>query len=73
MKFATTPAFDSDYRQLKREHADASRTVVREKFASASDAYAKSPTTPWPAALRVKSIRSAAGVPRQAIRLGPHP
>lgn len=62
MKFETTPAFDSDYRRLKREHAAAFKKIVREKFAPACDAYAKDPATPWPAALRVKSVRSAPGV-----------
>ena len=62
MKFETTPAFDSDYRRLKREHALAFRVVVRDKVAPACDAYAVDPTTPWPASLRVKSVRSAPGV-----------
>ncbi|MGI8524195.1 MAG: hypothetical protein ACR2K3_12935 [Nocardioides sp.] len=62
MKFETTPAFDGDYRRLKREHAVAFKTVVREKFALACDAHAKDPTTPWPASLRVKSVRAAPGV-----------
>lgn len=62
MKFETTLAFDSDYRRLKREHADAFKKVVREKFAPACDAYVSDSATPWPAALRVKSVRSAPGV-----------
>lgn len=62
MKFETTPAFDADYRRLKREHAEAFRKTVRERFAPACEAYAKDPATPWPAALRVKSVRSAPGV-----------
>lgn len=62
MKFETTPAFDNDYRHLKREHAAAFKAVVKEKFAPACDAYASDPTTPWPATLRVKSVRSAPGI-----------
>ncbi len=62
MKFETTAAFDSDYRQLKREHATAFKIIVREKFAPACDAHAKNPTGPWPASLRIKSVRSAPGV-----------
>ncbi len=62
MKFETTPAFDSDYRRLRREHAVAFRTVVQEKFAPACDAHAKDPATPWPSSLRVKSVRSAPGI-----------
>lgn len=62
MKFETTPAFDSDYRSLTREHAATFKTVVRERFAPACDAYATDPRTPWPASLRVTSVRSAPGV-----------
>ena len=38
------------------------KTVVREKFAPACHAQAKDPTTPWPASLRVKPMRSAPGI-----------
>lgn len=62
MKFETTPAFDNDYRGLRREHAVAFRRVVKEKFAPACDAYAEDPATPWPASLRVRPVRSAQGV-----------
>ncbi|WP_159620917.1 hypothetical protein [Ruania rhizosphaerae] len=62
MKFETTPAFDSDYRRLKREHAQTFKRVVREKFAPACDAHVEDPSAPWPAGLRVKSVQSAPGV-----------
>jgi hypothetical protein len=62
VKFETTPAFDNDYRRLKREHADTFKQVIRDKFAPACDAYATDPTAGWPAALRVKSVRSAPGI-----------
>jgi hypothetical protein len=62
VKFETTPAFDSDYRRLKREHADTFKKIVREKFASACDAYVKDPSAPWPTGFRVKAVRSALGV-----------
>lgn len=62
MRFETTPAFDTDYRRLRREHADAFKSVIREKFAPACDAYAADPSTPWPGSLRVKSVRGARGV-----------
>lgn len=62
MKFETTPAFDGDYRALKRKHAAEFRKVVREKFAPACAAYAADPRTHWPASLRVKAVRSADGV-----------
>ncbi len=41
MKFETTPAFNSDYRRLKREQAVAFKTIVQGKFAPACDAHAK--------------------------------
>lgn len=62
MKFETTPAFDNDVRRLKPEHLAEFRKVVRDKFVPACDALAADPTTPWPASLRVKSVRAATGV-----------
>lgn len=62
MKFETTLAFDNDYRRLKVEHAAEFKKVVREKFIPACDAFAADPATPWPAALRIKAVRGAAGV-----------
>jgi hypothetical protein len=62
VKFETTPAFDSDYRRLKAEHAAEFKKVVREKFVPACDAYAADPATPWPASLRIKAVRGATGV-----------
>lgn len=62
MKYETTPAFYTDYRRLKREHQGAFRRVLKEKFAAAWAAYADDPTTPWPASLRVKSVRNAPGI-----------
>ena len=62
MKFETTPAFDNDYRRLKPEHAAEFRRVVRERLVPACDAYLDDPAAPWPASLRVKPVRAAAGV-----------
>ncbi len=62
MRFETTPAFDSDYRRLKAEHATEFKKVVREKFVPACDAYAADPATAWPASLRVRAVRGAIGV-----------
>jgi hypothetical protein len=62
VKFETTPAFDSDYRRLKPEHAAQFRKIVREKLVPACDAYAADPATAWPAALRIKAVRGAPGV-----------
>ncbi|MGH8829089.1 MAG: hypothetical protein ACRDVZ_16115 [Jiangellaceae bacterium] len=36
--------------------------MVRDKFVPACDAFGADPPTPWPASLRVKPVRSAAGV-----------
>ena len=62
MKFETTPSFDGDVRRLKPAHLAEFRTVLREKFIPACDAFAKDPSTPWPASLRVKSMRAAPGI-----------
>lgn len=62
MKFETTPSFDGDVRRLKPEHLAEFRRVLREKFVPACDAFAADPTTPWPASLRVKSVRAAPGI-----------
>jgi len=62
VKFETTPAFDGDYRRLKPEHRTMFRLVIKEKFGPACAAYAADSSTPWPASLRVKSVRNAAGV-----------
>lgn len=62
MKFETTPAFDADFRRLKPEHAAEFRRVLREKFIPACDSYISDPATAWPASLRVKAVRGAAGV-----------
>ena len=62
MKFETTPAFDSDYRRLRPEHAAQFMSVLRGKFIPACDASAEDPAAAWPASLRVKSVRLADGV-----------
>lgn len=62
MKFETTPAFDSDYRQLKPEYANEFKKVLREKFIPACNVYALDPSAPWPGSLRVKSVRGARAV-----------
>ena len=62
MKFETTPAFNADYNRLKREHQATFPTMVQDKFAPACDVYAGAASRPWPALLRVKSVRGAPGV-----------
>lgn len=62
MKFETTPAFDTDYRRLKAEHRAEFRSVLKDRFIPACDVLAADPAAPWPATLRVKSVRGAKGV-----------
>jgi len=62
VKFETTPAFDVDYKRLKKEHQATFQTAVRDKFAPACDIYAGDASRPWPASLRVKSVRNAPGI-----------
>lgn len=61
MRFQTTPAFDSDYRRLEREHARAFRAATI-PFSTACDQFAATPGYRWPAALRVSPIKGARGV-----------
>ncbi len=46
------------------DHLDAAEftKVVRDKLVPACDVFAADPATPWPASLRMKAVRSAAGV-----------
>ena len=62
MKFETTPAFDADYQRLKPAHKAEFRRVVRERFSPACDIYSATSASPWPASLRVKSVRGAPGI-----------
>ncbi|BBZ49441.1 hypothetical protein H7H82_17055 [Mycobacterium heidelbergense] len=62
MKFETTPAFDADYRRLKREHREAFRRVLKTKFIPACDVLAVNPSETWPKSLRVKPVQGAHGV-----------
>lgn len=74
MRFETTPRFDADFKELKREHKRQFRSVLPD-FNAACDAYAQSAakgksarggagvaTYRWPAALRVSPMKSVAGV-----------
>lgn len=58
MKFQKTPIFDQDYGRLTDAERDLFRRVVRERFNPACDRRALNPATPWPAALRVKPMKS---------------
>lgn len=64
MKFRTTPAFDSDFRKLKREHQKTFRDVVVEKFAPACDQWADDGTSSfqWPKSLRVAVLQGTRGI-----------
>lgn len=62
MKFETTASFDNDYRRSRPEHAATFKAVVRDRFIPACQAHALDPATPWPASLRIKSVRGAGGV-----------
>jgi hypothetical protein len=73
VRFEKTPQFDRDYKALKTEHKRHFRDVVP-SFNDACDAYAaahaessradetRGATYKWPAALRVRPMRSAPGV-----------
>lgn len=62
MRYQTTPRWDTDWKNLKPEHKKQFRNVLPD-FVTACDAYAAaSGTYTWPAALRVKPMRSAPGV-----------
>ena len=64
MKFERTPAFDADFRRLKREHQRTFRRVVVESFAPACDAYvaALPASFRWPSGLRVSAIKGSASI-----------
>jgi len=62
VKFETTPAFDADYKRLKKEHQATFRIVVQDKCAPACDLHTDDASRPWPASLRVKSVRGGPGV-----------
>ncbi len=67
MRFEKTPQFDRDLAALKLEHRRQFLNVVPD-FNRACDGYAEacaqtgSAAYQWPAALRVKSMRSAPGI-----------
>lgn len=61
MKYATTPAFDRDFKRLPRHHQQKFRQVIP-KFRAAAERAAAGENSPWPKGLRVKPIQSASGV-----------
>jgi hypothetical protein len=61
LRFETTPAFDADFRRLKREHKTAFKAVIRD-FSLACDGFAKAPGYRWPAAFRVSPMKGTRGI-----------
>jgi hypothetical protein len=58
VKFETTTVFDQDWRRLADAERDLFRRAVRERFNPACNRRALDSTIPWPAALRVKPMKS---------------
>jgi hypothetical protein len=61
VKIETTPAFDADYRRLKKEESAAFRRVVPD-FAAGCDQFAVDPSFRWPRRLRVARLRGTGGL-----------
>jgi hypothetical protein len=62
VRYQTTPRWDADWKSLKPEHKRQFRKVLPD-FIAACDTYAAaSGACTWPAALRVKPMRSASGI-----------
>lgn len=61
MKFEVTDAFRADRKRLSRSDRDLVDQVLP-PFVAACDRSAADPSTPWPAALRVKPVEGAPGV-----------
>jgi hypothetical protein len=65
VKFRTTPAFEADFKKLKREHQKTFREVAVEKFTPACDQWADaggSPTFEWPKSLRISMLVGTRGI-----------
>lgn len=61
MKFQTTPAFDRDFKKLPKQHQRKFRALVP-AFNIAAKRAAAGDDKPWPKGMRVKPVKSAAGV-----------
>ena len=62
MRYETTPAFVADIRRLSMSEAAQFRRVIADVFSPACDAFVASPSTPFPARLRVKPVADAPGI-----------
>ena len=61
MKYQRTDAFIRDYRRLSKSEQDMVKAALP-LFMTAAVRVVAEPGTPWPAALRVKSVEGAKGV-----------
>jgi hypothetical protein len=65
VRYETTPQFDRDYKGLRPEHKKQFRSVLGD-FSKACDDFAEASAKDggyrWPAALRVKPMKSAPGI-----------
>lgn len=61
MKFQTTPAFDSDFKDLAPEHKKKFRKFVP-RFHQAAVNAAAGENKPWPNGMRVKTVKGADGI-----------
>jgi hypothetical protein len=61
VKFQTTPAFDRDFKRLPQQHQTKFRELIA-AFNTAAERAAGGESQPWPRGMRVKPIKSAAGV-----------
>lgn len=61
MKYQRTDAFIRDYRRLSEPERDVTKAVLP-LFVRAAERVVAQPGTPWPAALRVKSVEGAKGI-----------
>ena len=63
MKFETTPSFEGDIRRLKKSgDYELFRDAVKNHFIPAAERHIANPGQRWPAGLRVKAVRGAAGI-----------
>jgi len=61
VKFVVLDSFKADFKRLSRSDQTLFKRALPE-FVAACDRHALDPSTPWPAALRVKSFQSAPGI-----------
>jgi hypothetical protein len=61
VKFQTSAAFDRDFKRLPRHHQEKFRALVP-TFNAAAERASAGADSPWPKGLRLKPVKSAAGV-----------